>query len=89
MFLPNAFSPNEDDLNEVWKAEGAFIKDYKLLLLNRWSQLIFESNSIEDTWNGKYKDVDVPEGVYFYRLRYSGYDLRTVYERLGTITVIR
>jgi gliding motility-associated-like protein len=63
--------------------------DYKLLLLNRWSQLIFESNSIEDTWNGKYKDVDVPEGVYFYRLRYSGYDLRTVYERLGTITVIR
>jgi gliding motility-associated-like protein len=89
LFLPNAFSPNEDDLNEVWKAEGAFIKDYKLLLLNRWSQLIFESNSIEDTWNGKYKDVDVPEGVYFYRLRYSGYDLRTVYERLGTITVIR
>ncbi|MFN6093325.1 MAG: gliding motility-associated C-terminal domain-containing protein [Bacteroidota bacterium] len=89
LFLPNAFSPNEDDLNEVWKAEGAFIKDYKLLLLNRWSQLIFESNSVEDTWNGKYKDVDVPEGVYFYRLRYSGYDLRTVYERLGTITVIR
>ena len=89
LFLPNAFSPNEDDLNEVWKAEGAFIKDYKLLLLNRWSQLIFESNSIEDTWDGKYKGVDVPEGVYFYRLRYSGYDLRTVYERLGTITVIR
>ena len=89
LFLPNAFSPNEDNLNEVWKAEGAFIKDYTLLLLNRWSQLIFESHSIEDTWNGKYKNVDVPEGVYFYRLRYSGYDLRTVYEKLGTITVIR
>lgn len=89
LFLPNAFSPNEDDLNEFWKAEGAFIKDYKLLLLNRWSQLIFESHSIEDTWDGKYKNVDVPQGVYFYRLRYSGYDLRTVYEKLGTITVIR
>jgi gliding motility-associated-like protein len=89
LFLPNAFSPNDDDLNEYWKAEGAFIKDYKLLLLNRWSQLIFESQKLEDTWDGKYKGVDVPEGVYFYRLRYSGYDLRTVYEKLGTITVIR
>lgn len=65
MFLPNAFSPNEDNLNEVWKAEGAFIKDYTLLLLNRWSQLIFESHSIEDTWNGKYKNVDVPEEFTF------------------------
>ncbi|MFM7015157.1 MAG: gliding motility-associated C-terminal domain-containing protein [Bacteroidota bacterium] len=89
LFLPNAFSPNEDDLNEVWKSEGAFVKDYTLLLLNRWSQLIFESHSLDDVWDGKYKGVDVPEGVYFYRLRYSGYDLRTVYEKLGTITVIR
>jgi gliding motility-associated-like protein len=89
LFLPNAFSPNEDDLNEFWKAEGAFIKEYKILVLNRWSQLIFESNSLEDAWDGKYKNVDVPQGVYFYRLRYSGYDLRTVYEKLGTITVIR
>jgi gliding motility-associated-like protein len=88
-YIPSAFSPNEDNKNDTWGVATSFVKDFKLTLYNRWGQLIFEANSVNDRWNGMYNNIPVEEGVYFYKMRFKGYDVYQEYERTGSVTVIR
>ncbi|HQK98862.1 MAG TPA: gliding motility-associated C-terminal domain-containing protein, partial [Bacteroidia bacterium] len=89
LYAPNAFSPNGDNDNETWGVERAFVKDYSIDLYNRWGQLIFQSTNTLDRWDGTYKGTEVPQGVYFYKMRFTGYNDRKVFEKLGSITVVR
>jgi len=45
--------------------------NYELKIYNRWGELIFESSNHLESWNGKFKDYNVPDGVYIYQLRYE------------------
>ncbi|MFM1745677.1 MAG: hypothetical protein RLZZ630_1614 [Bacteroidota bacterium] len=75
VYLPGAFSPNRDNKNELFKTK-VNCTEYtgKLEIYNRLGQLLFESEDPEDGWDGTWKGKDVPEGVYVYVLKYSGYD---------------
>jgi len=75
LYIPEAFTPNNDGLNEVWKPEGESIDNYHLRIFNRWNQQIFESNEIGYGWDGSFMGTQVPQGVYTYRIR--------VYDVLG------
>ena len=71
IFIPNAFTPfsTDDELNNVFKAYGSGILEFKMIIFNRWGQQIFTSNSIEDGWNGKLKDNNqAPLGIYMYTI---------------------
>ncbi|MEA3496544.1 MAG: gliding motility-associated C-terminal domain-containing protein [Bacteroidota bacterium] len=69
LFIPNAFSPNDDDKNEVFiPITNCNISNYKLLIFNNWGEQIFESVNINEGWNGNYNTQKSPEGVYFYIL---------------------
>ena len=89
LYAPNAFSPNGDNDNETWGVERAFVKDYSIDLYNRWGQLIFQSTNTQERWDGTFKGTAVPQGVYFYKMRFTGYNDRKVFEKLGSITVVR
>ncbi len=52
-YLPNSFTPDHDQLNDVFKGEGIGIKEYELMIFNRWGELIFKSNDLSDGWNGE------------------------------------
>lgn len=81
--MPNAFSPNNDDHNDVYRAK----KNYKSLvefhasIFNRWGQKLYEWDDPSGGWDGKYKGKDVKEGVYFVVVNAKGADGRVYHIR--------
>lgn len=91
VFIPTAFSPDGDGLNEVLQVLGNDIadNDFHFMLFDRWGEKIFETKDRYAGWDGTYKGRTVKNGVYVWMLRaqsrYNGvnYDLR------GHVSVIR
>jgi len=91
IFIPDAFSPQGDKLNEVWKPRAVFIapEDYLLQIFDRWGRLIFSTKMPNEGWEGKEIDgSDLAEGVYAYTIQYRGQNGELDYRR-GTLTLIR
>lgn len=74
IYLPNAFIPDNDGLNDLFKAEGSNLVFFELQVFDRWGEKIFESHDISDGWDGNYNGNKAQLGVYSYRLlyRYTG-----------------
>jgi gliding motility-associated-like protein len=51
--VPNAFSPNDDDLNDTFCGVGVGIDKYKMEIFDRWGNLIFITNDLKDSWDGR------------------------------------
>ena len=77
--FPNAFSPNGDGINDIYKAKDGFqsITDFHAYIYNRWGQLLYEWTNPSEGWDGKYKGQDVKQGVYFCLVKAKGADGRT------------
>jgi len=71
-YFPNAFSPNNDGLNDVFKTAGTFtaLNSWYLSIWNRYGELLFESNNPNEGWNGLFQNYGspIPQGVYIYKL---------------------
>ena len=76
--MPNAFSPNGDGINDIYKAKEGFqsITSFHAYIYNRWGQKLFEWTNPSQGWNGKYNGKDVKEGVYFVLVEATGADGR-------------
>jgi gliding motility-associated-like protein len=89
ILLPNAFTPDGDGLNDVFKAIGQPDKltSFSMKVFNRWGQMVFESNDITHGWDGTYQGKPAPAGTYVFRIEYSiaGYDFDTK----GTVVLVR
>ena len=72
IYIPNAFSPNEDgsnDLFEVFIPAGCSYSEYDLRVFNKWGALVFRSNSATTHWDGTLKSgAKAPAGSYVYLL---------------------
>ncbi|MBL7727886.1 MAG: gliding motility-associated C-terminal domain-containing protein, partial [Dinghuibacter sp.] len=66
IYIPNAFSPNGDGLNDVLKVYGYIIADMRFVVFNQWGEKIFESRNQATGWDGTYKGKAQPSGVYIY-----------------------
>lgn len=72
LFLPNAFSPNNDGANEEFKPLAACpIFNYSLYVYDRWGKLLFESDSVENGWNGDSGGRNAPNGTYQYIIEFD------------------
>lgn len=65
-FLPNAFSPNGDGINDVFSILGFHIQSAQMSIFNRWGQLIFQSSDIDQGWDGRVKGKSAEIGTYVY-----------------------
>jgi gliding motility-associated-like protein len=74
VYAPNAYSSNGDGLNDQFKWLPVFVKDFNIQIYNRWGQRIFESTDKHESWDGKVNGNPVQEDVFFYIIRYTGYD---------------
>ncbi len=77
LFMPNAFSPDKNEINEVFGPKGQYISRYKLQIYNRWGELIFETNNCMEGWDGYYKGERCEQEVYLYHLEAMGADKKT------------
>jgi gliding motility-associated-like protein len=85
LFIPNVFSPNGDGQNERFEIRGVNTECVESLsIFSRWGQLIFETNDINNFWDGRFKGEWVQEGAYVYVLRTPLGSARA-----GTVTVLR
>ncbi|MBL6662935.1 MAG: gliding motility-associated C-terminal domain-containing protein [Flavobacteriales bacterium] len=71
IYIADSFSPNGDLKNDNFSIfSSCEFEYYHLQIFNRWGQLIFESNELKNSWNGKFKNEYVQSGVYTYKLTY-------------------
>lgn len=85
LIIPNAFSPNNDGINDTWILDG--IENYpdaEVFIFNRWGQTIFESKGYKEAWNGKYENSYVPTATYIYTIKLFHEDII----HKGTVTVV-
>jgi len=73
IYIPNAFTPNGDLLNDTWKPSisGIDKDNYHLNIYDRWGKVMFTTNDINEGWNGKYNEKPCPEAVYVYMIDYN------------------
>jgi gliding motility-associated-like protein len=64
IFVPNAFTPNNDGKNDQFKIQGLNITHVKMDVYNRWGEKIFSESGNHVGWDGKFQNQEVPEGVY-------------------------
>lgn len=88
IFVPSAFSPNNDNSNEQFFALHYGIDRLNVQIYSRWGMKIFESNDLNFKWDGSYKGQPVPEGVYVWTIDAVGKNNRP-YKLNGTVTLIR
>lgn len=74
--VPNAFSPNGDGQNDVFKVKDGYTSIIKFhgYIFNRWGKKLFEWTDISQGWDGKYNGSDVADGVYFCKIEAMGAD---------------
>ncbi|QPH38524.1 Ig-like domain-containing protein [Pedobacter endophyticus] len=88
VYIPNAFTPNNDGKNDTFMIYGTAIAGAKLTIYTQWGQLIYQSDNMSAGWDGTYKGVNQPIGVYVYMAEVTFKDGTTTI-RKGTVTLIR
>lgn len=92
VFVPNAFSPNSDDLNDTFFPYISFagLADYELRIYNRWGNLVFRTLHIHQGWNGTMFDgsTKAPIGTYVYQFSFIDGEGESQ-EHTGQVTLIR
>ncbi|HWB62386.1 MAG TPA: gliding motility-associated C-terminal domain-containing protein [Chitinophagales bacterium] len=88
VFVPSSFSPNGDGNNDLFYIYGKNIKQLNLKVYNRWGEKVFESNGQYIGWDGTYKGVVQPEGVYVYETNIVFLNNKTFFKS-GSLTLVR
>lgn len=92
LYIPNAFTPNGDGLNDSFGCIGEGITEYTLQIFDRWGSLIFESSDMKVQWDGNYKNELAPTGVYVYKVRAVGPgmngSIKKQINKAGSVTLV-
>lgn len=87
--MPNSFSPNGDGFNDVIFPVTERIDLVNFAIYSRWGEKVFETNVIDEGWDGTFKGEDAELGVYAYVVEYSISGTESVEILAGSITLIR
>lgn len=74
--MPNVFTPNGDNVNDVFTINSNNAVSLEMVIMNRWGNVVFESNDIGAKWNGKIQNAgaECTDGTYFYKFKIKGQD---------------
>jgi gliding motility-associated-like protein len=95
LYIPDAFSPNADGLNDEWKIFGSYWSNMRIRVYNAWGQLVWYANYRDENdnpkwWDGTHNGKYVPTGVYLYELTFTPKNApsRTLV-RSGKVSVVK
>jgi gliding motility-associated-like protein len=89
-FMPTAFTPNGDGLNDVFRPIGTEKVDFHLIIYDRWGQMIFETSDLSKGWDGTFKGSKCEPGVYTYILTYTDATAKGgIKKTSGFVTLVR
>jgi gliding motility-associated-like protein len=90
VFVPNAFTPNGDGLNDFFKImNGVKTARFTLKIFNRWGQPVYETKNWKQGWDGYYKGQLQATGTFVWMIQYTDVKSGKLIERKGTVTLIR
>jgi gliding motility-associated-like protein len=90
IFIPNAFTPNKDMLNEVFRVpptDKFQLNNFKIY--NRWGEIIFNTTNIREGWDGNYKGIQQPSGIYTYIIKLTSLNTGKIIQKVGSVQLIR
>jgi len=92
-FVPNAFTPDNDQLNQMFQpifTSGFDPTDYHLMIFNRWGEIIFESYNTEIGWNGTLNSQNqVLDGVYIWKIVFGDINSDKKHTHQGIVTLLK
>ena len=95
IYIPNAFSPNNDGINDEYQVFGSAAQNgsepgfdnFSMSIFNRWGQKVYSSNNIHESWDGKFNGTESPVGTYIYIIEFRDRNGR-FHRRNGNLTLI-
>ena len=88
IYVPNSFIPDGNGTNDLFGVYGGNISAMKMLIFDRWGELIYTLNSTSEFWNGTYNGNSCQDGTYTWRLIYSDKQDKK-YELTGHVNLLR
>lgn len=91
IYVPNSFTPNNDGLNEIFQPKGFGVVKYNLKIFDRWGEMIFETSTFEEGWDGKYHgrgEKIIQNGVYTWLIECTSV-FGKAHELKGHVTLIK
>ncbi|MGB0431333.1 MAG: gliding motility-associated C-terminal domain-containing protein, partial [Bacteroidia bacterium] len=96
IYIPNAFTPNNDGINDVYRVFGSagqsgstdLYSNFELVIINRWGETVFESDDLNAEWDGSYKGEPCPIGTYVYYVQFRDKSGLFQYAQ-GNLTLIK
>ena len=83
LFIPDAFSPNNDGINDVLAIYNGSDQIKDIRIVNRWGEVVYHATQYDVPWNGRYKDTVVPAGTYVYLI------VTPFHTYKGTVLIVR
>ena len=87
LFIPNTFTPNGDQNNDLLTTLGNNIDSFSMSIINRWGEIIFYTDDINKFWDGKFNGYPIKQGTYSYKVNIIGENKRP-FTKTGTINVL-
>jgi gliding motility-associated-like protein len=88
-WLPNAFTPDENNLNDVFKPVLEGVYDYSFTIFDRWGEMIFRTNDYKEGWDGTHQGQLAMNDVYVYKISFKDVWKNKTHEYTGAVTLVR
>jgi len=88
-YIPNTFTPNKDETNEIFKPLATHIHNFKMDIFDRWGLLLFETTNLDNGWDGTYKGGRCQEDVYVYKVMFVDDPSNKTHTKAGTVNIVR
>jgi len=88
LYIPNTFTPDGDDINDLFGALGKEIKEIELLVFDRWGLLIWSTDQLSGRWDGTYNGERAPIDTYVWKVRAKEHSGRE-HQAVGHVNLLR
>lgn len=89
IYIPNAFTPDGSGINDFFSAKGQEISEFRMMIFNRWGDLIFETNDLAKGWDGRANGGTeiAQDGVYVYKIEVRDFQSK-YHDYMGHVTLL-